>query len=110
MARSNLVSPGFRINLRPAERWQVMALFRRNYLESNRDAWTTTGIQDVTGASGDHIEDLSEIRFRYELAPESTQLEFGVAYHSAGSFAQRASTGDVGRDALYGYVQTTFSL
>ena len=84
-----------------------MALFRANFLESDRDAWTTTGIQDPTGSSGDHIGDLSEIRFRYDLIPETSQLEFGVAYHSAGSFAKNASTGAGGRDALFGYVQTT---
>ncbi len=108
VTRANLVSPGVRFSLRPGDRWRVMALFRANYLESDRDAWTTTGIQDADGTSGDHIGDLSEIRVRYEMIPDSSQLEFGVAYFSAGSFAQQASTGDAGRDTLFGYVQTTF--
>ncbi len=108
VTRANLISPGVRFSLRPADRWRVMALFRANYLESNRDAWTTTGIQDTQGTSGDHIGNLSEIRVRYEMIPKSSQLEFGVAYHSAGSFAKRASTGNAGRDALFGYLQTTF--
>lgn len=107
VSRANLISPGIRLNFRPAERWAVMAMFRANFLESDRDAWTTTGIQDPTGSSGDHIGDLSEIRFRYDLIPETSRLEFGVAYHSAGSFARNASTGASGRDALFGYVQTT---
>ena len=107
VTRANLVSPGVRLTLRPGDRWQVMALFRSNFLESKRDAWTTTGIQDANGSSGDHIGDLSEIRVRYDLVPKSSQLEFGVAYHSAGSFAKNASTGNAGRDALFGYVQTT---
>ncbi|QDV09214.1 hypothetical protein Poly30_47710 [Planctomycetes bacterium Poly30] len=108
IARANLISPGVRVWLEPADRWSLMALYREEYLASDRDAWTTTDIQDPTGNSGDHIGALSEIRFRYELAPKSSLLEFGVAYHSAGSFAKRASTGNGGRDALYGYVQTTF--
>ena len=107
VTRANLVSPGVRLSMRPGDRWQVMALFRANYLESKRDAWTTTGIQDPNGSSGDHIGNLSEIRVRYDLVPKSSQLEFGVAYHSAGSFAKNASTGNAGRDALFGYVQTT---
>ena len=108
IARANVLSPGARVWMRPADRWAVMALYRRNYLASDRDAWTTTGIQDPTGTSGDHIGDLSEIRVRYDLVPKSSRLEFGVAYHSAGGFAKRASTGNSGRDALFGYIQTTF--
>ncbi len=107
VGRSNVVSPGVRVWMNPAERWSVMGLFRLNYLASDRDAWTTTGIQDPTGRSGTHIGNLSEIRCRYTIVPEVSRLEFGVAYHSAGSFAKEASTGDGGRDALYGYVQTT---
>ncbi|MEM8712100.1 MAG: alginate export family protein [Planctomycetota bacterium] len=108
IARANVVSPGLRVTLRPADRWAVMALFRANYLASDRDAWTTTGIQDPTGRSGSHIGDLTELRVRYALVPKVSRLEFGVAYHSAGGFAETASTGNGGRDALYGYVQTTF--
>ena len=109
VSRANLISPGIRFHMSPGERWQLMAMFRANYLESDRDAWTTTGIQDPTGSSGDHIGDLSELRVRYDLIPQTSQLEFGVAYHSAGSFAKNASTGNSGRDALFGYIQTTIS-
>lgn len=108
IARANVVSPGLRTFFNPHPRWQVMATLRFNYLASDRDAWTTTGIVDPTGNSGSHIGDLSEIRLRYQLVPDSAQLEFGAAYHAAGSFAKNAPNGNGGRDALYGYVQTTF--
>ncbi len=108
IARANVVSPGVRALFSPRPRWDVMATLRFNYLASDRDAWTTTGIVDPAGNSGSHIGDLSEVRIRYQLVPDSVRLEFGAAYHAAGSFAKEAPNGNGGRDALYGYVQTTF--
>ena len=108
IARANVVSPGIRTVFDPYPRWNVMALLRFNYLASDRDAWTTTGIVDPSGNSGSHIGNLSEVRVRYQLVPDSVRLEFGAAYHSAGSFAKAAANANGGRDAVYGYVQTTF--
>ncbi len=108
ITRANLVSPGLRLNLSPAPGWDVMLLHRFDYLASRRDAWTTTGIQDPTGASGDSIGSLSEVRVRYDWIPTSVRIEVGGAYHTAGSFAKNAPNSNGGRDALYGYFQTSF--
>ncbi|QDV09727.1 hypothetical protein Poly30_52860 [Planctomycetes bacterium Poly30] len=108
-ARSNLVSPGLRFVTKPADRWEVMATQRFHYLASDRDAWTTSGLQDPAGRSGSHIGNFSEVRLRYDLIPKSVLLEFGVAYLSAGSFIEDAPNATDQGDTLYGYFQTNFT-
>ncbi len=108
-ARSNLVSPGLRFVTKPADRWEVMATQRFHYLASDRDAWTTSGLQDPAGLSGSHIGDFSEFRVRYDLVPKSVRIEFGAAYLSAGSFIDDAPNATGQGDTLYGYFQTNFT-
>lgn len=112
-ARSNLVSPGLRFVTKPATDWELMLSHRFNYLASDRDAWTTAGVQDPTGDSGSFfgpfIGTLSEFRVRHDIAPKSLRLEFGVAYFAAGSFVADASRLVSVSDSLYGYTQLNFT-
>lgn len=108
-ARQNLISPGLRYVTKPAPRWEVMLTHRFHYLESDRDAWTTSGLQDATGAAGNHIGNLSEFRVRYDLVPKSFRIEFGAAYLAAGDFIDDAPNATTQGDTLYGYVQTNFT-
>jgi hypothetical protein len=108
-ARSNLVSPGLRFVTKPAPQWEVMLTQRFHYLASDRDAWTTSGLQDATGQSGSHIGNFSEFRVRYDLVPQSVRIEFGAAYLAAGSFVDNAPNATTQGDTLYGYFQTNFT-
>ncbi|MEC8512705.1 MAG: alginate export family protein [Planctomycetota bacterium] len=108
-ARSNLVSPGIRFVTKPAKDWELMLTHRFHRLASDRDAWTTSGLVDPTGNSGDDLGTLSEFRVRYDIAPKSLRLEFGMAYLSAGSFIENAPNATTQGDTLYGYVQTNFT-
>ncbi len=108
-ARSNLFSPGLRAKFRPTERTSVMIASRMHYLASDQDAWTTTGLVDATGASGNYIGNLSEIRIRYQVIPDNLQLETGYARLTAGSFIDDAPNAAGQGDADYGYVALTLS-
>ena len=99
-ARANLVSPGLRFVTKPAKDWELMVTHRFHYLASDRDAWTTSGLRDVTGNSGSNIGSLSEFRVRHDIAPKSLRLEFGMAYLAAGSFIDDARTRRPGRQPL----------
>lgn len=107
VTRANLVSPGVRVVLNPADKVNLMLMWRRNFLASDTDAWTTAALRDPDGESGSHIGDLSEMRIRYDVLPKSWRLELGVAYHAAGDFAKNAPGGE-GKDALFGYLHTSF--
>ncbi|SVB52031.1 uncharacterized protein METZ01_LOCUS204885, partial [marine metagenome] len=89
-ARSNLVSPGFRIMFNPKQRVNVMAAHRIYWLASSKDAWTTGGVRDVTGNSGSYLGNQQEIRIRWDALPGNLRLESGVAYLIAGGFLKNA--------------------
>lgn len=105
-ARSNLLSPGLRFVSKPAKDWEFMFTHRFHYLESDTDAWVTTGLRDPDGNSGSHIGNLTEFRVRYDIEPKSLLLEFGAAYLDSGSFVERVGDGE---NSLYSYVQMNFT-
>lgn len=108
-ARSNNISPGLRLNLSPTSRSQLMIAHRLHYLAEKRDFWTTSGLVDASGSSGDFIGQLLEARLRYEVVPKSWKLEFGIAHLFAGSFMENAPNNTGQGDSTYGYAATTFS-
>lgn len=108
-ARANLVSPGLRFVTKLTPKWDLILTHRLHYLASDRDAWTTAGIVDPSGGSGNHIGDFTEFSLRYEVVPKSLQLEFGAAYFAQGGFAEDAPNSPDQGDTLYGYIETTFS-
>jgi hypothetical protein len=107
LARSNIASPGVRLELAPKTGRSLVVGYRAAWLASRRDALTTNGVQDPTGASGSFVGHLLEAQVRVSLLPGNLGLELGGARLFAGEFltSPRASLGD----ATYGYVQTTFT-
>lgn len=106
LARSNISSPGCRIELAPRSGWSLMTAYRAAWLASRRDALTTNGVRDQDGDSG-FIGHLLEASLRVNLLPGNLALEVGGAHLFAGELlASQTPSLD---DATYGYVQTTFT-
>lgn len=108
-ARSNIISPGLRLKMRPSKRSQLMIAHRLHYLASSKDFWTTSGLVDPTGASGNFLGQLIEARLRYDVVPKNLGLEMGVAQLFAGSFIEDAPNNNGQGDSTYGYIATTLS-
>jgi hypothetical protein len=106
LARSNVSSPGTRIELSPGAGRQLMVAYRAAWLASGRDALTTNGVRDPTGASGSFVGHLVEARFRVSPLSGNLGLELGAAHLFAGELLREASTVE---DSTYGYAQTTFT-
>lgn len=105
--RSNLISPGLRLHLRPKDELGIMLHSRLNYLASNQDGWVPSGHVDPSGNSGDYIGHLTELRFRYE--PKSyVRWDAGISYLSLGSFVDEAPNNSPQRDSTYAYFGVTF--
>ncbi len=107
-ARSNILTPGLRLSLRPTESTQVMIADRFHYLASDRDAWTTSGLVDPTGGTDNYIGNLAEIRVRWDPTP-NLRVETGVAHLFAGTFIDDAPNATTQDDATYAYIGTTLS-
>ena len=86
-----------------------MLAHRYHYLASNQDAWTTSGLRDATGAAGDYIGNLAEIRVRWTVVPDSFKIEAGFAQLWAGSFIDDAPNRTTQGDVSYGYAHWVFT-
>jgi len=108
-ARHNLVSPGYRLIIKPRHNLNLMFAHRFYQLASAKDAWTTSGLSDSTGNSGKHIGNQAEIRIRWEVIPHNIRFETGAAYLFAGEFMENAPNSNQKNDANYLYLQTIFT-
>jgi len=104
-ARSNLITPGLRLQLKPSLKTTSFIAYRAYWLASDRDAWTTSGARDVTGGTGQFIGQQVEIRVRWNVIPNNVRLEAGVAHLFSGEFINEASNSDRQGDSTYAYSQ-----
>lgn len=107
IARSNLHSPEVRLTLKPHAKVDFRLAHRGVWLASSKDAWTSSGVQDVSGASGHHVGQQVEASLRWKVIPDRFELETGLAHFFAGSFLDRAPNATGQGDTSYGYFQTT---
>lgn len=109
-ARANLNTPGLRLQLKPRHDITSFIAYRGYWLASDRDAWTTTGLRDRNGDSGDFIGQQIEIRLRWNVRPNNVRVEAGFAHLFAGEFMDDAPNtlgqGDV--TYLYSQLALTF--
>lgn len=109
LTRSNISSPGYRLNLQPQENVTVMAAHRFNWLAAAKDAWPTSGLRDETGRAGRFLGHQIELRLRWEIVPKGLRLETGAAHLFAGRFIRRAPNRTTQGDATYAYIQALWS-
>ena len=104
-ARSNINTPGIRIQLEPMSWLQGFLAYRAFWLASDRDAWTTTGLRDPRGKSGSFVGSQLEFRIRWKLLPGNLMLETGYAHLFAGEFIKDAPNASHRGNSNYGYSQ-----
>jgi len=108
-ARSNILSPGYFMGMKPHEDMDFMFGHRFCWLASDRDAWTTSGLRDPTGNSGSYIGHQIEARLKVEILPDNLTFEIGAAHLFAGEFMDDAPNSNGEGDATYAYVETVFT-
>lgn len=109
VARSNLRSPGARLEVRPHARVDAFAAYRAVWLASATDAWTTSGLRDSSGGSGSFVGHQLEGRVRWQILPRNLAVEVGGAALARGRFATTVP-GHKDAAPLYGYVQLTATM
>jgi hypothetical protein len=102
-ARANIESLGIRGTVRLAPRWRAMTSYRAFELASARDAWTTTGLRDESGA-GDALGRQLEASFNWSAIEERLELEAGAAYFTKGSFVDTTAP-ELTEAAKYFYLE-----
>lgn len=106
IGRSNLSSPGLRLEVQPHRTLDAFAAHRLVWLASARDAWTTAALRDPTGDSGSFVGQQVEGRVRWHLLPKNLAFEVGSALFARDGFARRAPNGD-STPSVYVYSQVT---
>jgi hypothetical protein len=109
IARSNLHSPGVRVEVAPHHTLDAFAAYRAVWLASPRDAWTTAPLVDRSGASGAFVGHQLEARVRWSPLPRNVTLEVGGAWLAQGAFL-KSVPGARGSDSVYAYAQLVTAL
>lgn len=107
-SRMNINTPGIRLKLSPTENIKTFIAYRGFWLDSNKDAWVTTGVRDVAGDSGDFIGHQIEMRVRWNVVPKNLRLEIGFAHLFDGEFMKSALNAPDQGDVTYLYSQASF--
>ncbi len=113
LARSNLLSPGVRIDAARGKNIAGFVAYRPAWLASAKDSWTGANLRDKTGDAGRFIGQQIEASLRYDLARYFLSFELGGVLLVTGDFAKTitATSATPLRDATtYGYAMATLAL
>ncbi|MDP3738580.1 MAG: alginate export family protein [Hyphomonadaceae bacterium] len=106
--RSNLDSPGVRLELKPNKTNELMSMVRQVKLDSPTDIFGNSGVRDATGASGDNVGTQVELRWRHQVIPDSIRLTFGAAAFIRDDFLKTAPNATLEGDSYFGYTELLF--
>ena len=112
-ARANLISPGLRLQVKPGKSVSSFVAARTFWIADRRDGWTTSGVRDAQGDSGNHVGTQIEIRIRWDIFPKNVRLEAGYAHLFVGEYISRAnpisSNTNAQGDSEYVYTQAVLN-
>lgn len=101
LGRANLSAPGLRLELAPDARTDLMATWKWLYLASRTDAFSTTGVRDASGSSGNHAGEQLDLRGRYWLVPKKLRAEIDTVVLIKGRFLETAPNARPGDTRFY---------
>jgi hypothetical protein len=98
IGRANISTPGIRAEVAPSQRWDAFATYRAMWLASRTDSFSTTGVRDPSGNSGNFAGHQFDMRVRYWVVPSFLRAEANAVWLAKGSFLENApnapDTGD----------------
>lgn len=107
--RSNISSPGVRLEAIPTKRLDGYVMYRPFWLDGATDTFSATEIRDRTGRSGSFAGHQIDGRLRYWLKPKALRLESGFAYLAKGRFLRDAPNATYDGDTKYVYTDLTYT-
>lgn len=109
VARTNLIGPGVRVEMKPDNLSEAVLAVRQIRLDSATDSFANSNVRDASGVSGDEAGTQIELRYRRWLVPDSLRLQVGAAAILKGEFLDTAPNATRGGDTLFGYTDVTWS-
>ncbi len=105
--RSNILSPGYRIMIRPKEQITLFTQYRAWWLANDTKPWVETGLHDPSGQSGNFLGHTVEVRARWGIV-ENFFLQGGYVHFSFGDYPRNVPGGPSGNHSDYAYISTEF--
>jgi hypothetical protein len=109
IARTNVLTPGVRLEATPSKRLDWFASYRALWLASAEDSFATTGVRDTTARSGDFAGNQVEGRVRYWLVPSRLRFEVDALVLAKGRFLRDAPNAAPKRTTRYASFNITAS-
>ncbi len=101
IGRSNILSPGVRLEVTPSARFDAFVGYRALWLADRRDAFSTTGTRDPSGASGRFAGHQIDMRMRYWLLPKRLRFEADGVLLAKGRFLRDAPNANAATATRY---------
>jgi hypothetical protein len=109
IARTNIMTPGIRLEATPSKRLDAVAVYRAMWLAASEDSFAGTGVRDASRRSGDFAGHQLEARLRYCLIPARLRFEFDGLLLAKGRFLRDAPNAPSGSWTKYGSFNLTAS-
>jgi len=109
VGRANILAQGFRLEAAPSKNLDWFVAYRALWLASDEDSFSTTGVRDPSGESGDFAGHQLEGRVRYWIVPSRLRFEFDGVILAKGQFLRDAPNATSGRHTVYGSLNLTAS-
>ncbi|MDO7841770.1 alginate export family protein [Sphingomonas immobilis] len=107
IARTNVVTPGARVEATPGKRFDVMFNYRLLWLAEPTDTFSGTGVRDATGASGSFAGQQFDARVRAWIVPERLRFEVDGVWLAKGRFLLNAPNAPATGDTRYLSINVT---
>jgi len=101
VARTNIVTPGIRLEITPSKRLDVFAVYRAMWLAAKEDSFSATGVRDASGRSGSFAGHQIDGRLRYWLIPSRLRFEYNGLLLAKGRFLRDAPNAPPRSTTLY---------
>lgn len=109
VGRANVSSPGVRLEVAPSKRVDAFAGWRALWLAERTDAFSTTGVRDPSGQSGNFAGHQIDTRLRWWVRPGALRLEADAVVLAKGRFLREAPNAPAGATTFYGSLNLTAS-
>lgn len=101
VARTNVITPGVRVEAAPSKRIDFHLSYRLLWLAEATDAFSGTGIRDASGQSGRFAGQQLDARVRTWIIPDRLRFEVDGVWLAKGRFLTAAPNAPLTKDSKY---------
>jgi hypothetical protein len=109
VARTNLTSVGARLEVAPSKRLDAFVTYHALWLAAREDAFSSTGVRDASGRSGNFAGHQIDARVRTWIVPDRLRFEFDGVLLWRGRFLDSAPNAAPRGTIRYGSFNLTVS-